>query len=219
MSTTPPETTGQPWRTPLRNPAVRAMVSTLFYDIGLSVIAYFAAELFGASTYVSLLAGTVVSGLRMAWVAIRQRRLDPFALFLLVLFGASLILSFVSGDPRIILAKDSAQSCIAGLVLVVSCLIHRPLAYYAALRFSRSGDATQQEQFRATANTDTMRARWYRVSLVWGVTLLIDAIVRMAMAFLLPLRLAANVSQILMFAVLGLLLLWTVRTTHAPTTA
>ena len=220
MSTTPPESAGQTERKPLWNPMMSAMVSTLFYDIGLSVIAYFAAELLGASTYVSLLAGTVVSGLRVIWVAVRQRRLDPFALFLVVLFGASLILTFVTGDPRLLLAKDSAQSAIAGLVLVVSCLIRRPLAYYAAQRFSRSGDVAQQEQFQATANTDTMRARWYRVSLVWGCALLADAVLRMAAAFLLPLGLAANLSQVFMFVVLGLLLVWTVRSarTMAPVT-
>ncbi|MFB8178963.1 hypothetical protein ACFC8N_23495 [Streptomyces sp. NPDC055966] len=60
---------------------VRAMVTTLFYDVGLSAIAYFAAELLGANTYIALLAGTAVAGLRVLWVAIRQRRIDPFALF------------------------------------------------------------------------------------------------------------------------------------------
>jgi hypothetical protein len=86
------------------------MVTTLFYDIGVSVIAYFVAELLGASDYVALLAGTVVSGLRMLWVAVRQRRLNPFALFLLTLFGAGLVLSFFTGDARFILAKDSTMS-------------------------------------------------------------------------------------------------------------
>ena len=80
------------------------MVTTLCYDVGLSVLAYFVAELLGASNYVSLLAGTVVSGLRVLWVALRQRRVDPFALFLLTLFGAGLAVSFVAGDARIILA-------------------------------------------------------------------------------------------------------------------
>jgi hypothetical protein len=80
--------------------------------------ASFLAELLGASDYVALLAGTVVSGLRMLWVAVRQRRLDPFALFLLALFGAGLVLSFFTGDARFILAKDSTMSCTAGLVLV-----------------------------------------------------------------------------------------------------
>lgn len=187
----------------------RAMATTLFYDIGLSVIAYFVAELLGASNYIALLAGTVISGLRMLWVAVRQRRLDPFALFLATLFGAGLALSFTTGDARYILAKDAATSCAAGLVLVGSCIINRPLAYYAAQRFARSAGSTQHEQFQTTAKTDAMRARWYRVSLVWGISLLGDVALRVTAIYLLPIGLAANISQVLMIAVYGTLLAWT----------
>lgn len=202
------------------NPASRVMIIALFYDVGLPVIAYFLAELLGASNYLALLAGTVVSGLRMFWVALRQRRLDPFALFLLALFGAGLVLSFFTGDARFILAKDSTTSCTAGLVLVGSCIIKRPLAYYAAQRFARSAGSAQHEQFQATATTEAMRARWFRVSLVWGITLLADASLRIAAIYLLPIELSANISQVLMLAAYSLLILWTIhsakKTVHAP---
>ncbi|MFE4862391.1 VC0807 family protein [Streptomyces sp. NPDC056670] len=195
-----------------RSRAVKhAMVATLFYDIGLSVTAYFAAELLGASTYVALLTGTLVAGGRMLWVAVRQRRIDPFALFLLFLFGASLALSFTSGGARFILAKDSAQSAVAGLVLVGSCAVRRPLAYYAAQRFARQAGTRQAAEFDAMADTSTMRARWRRVTLVWGTTLLIDASLRIAAVYLLPIKVASNVSQLLMVAFVGGLVLWTVR--------
>lgn len=192
------------------NPALRAMVTTLFYDVGLSVIAYFVAELLGASNYVSLLAGTVVSGLRVLWVALRQHRLDPFALFLLALFGAGLAVSFATGDARFILAKDAAGSCTAGLVFLGSCIVKRPIAYYAAQRFARSAGSAQHEEFQATARSDLMRARWYRVSLVWGIALLLDVSLRVAAIYLLPIGLAANLSQVLMVTVYTLLMLWTI---------
>ncbi|MEV6115245.1 VC0807 family protein [Streptomyces sp. NPDC052109] len=191
------------------HPAARGMASMLFYDIGLSVIAYFVAELLGAGSYVALLAGTVASGLRVCWVAARQRRVDPFAVFLLALFGAGLALSFTTGDPRFILAKDAAMSTTAGLVLVVSCIIGRPLAYYAALRFAHSAGGAQHEEFRSTAKSTALQARWFRVSLVWGVSLLVDASLRIAAVYLLPIGLAANVSQVLMVAVYTLLFVWT----------
>lgn len=202
------------------NPIARAMASTLFYDIGLSVIAYFVAELLGASNYLALLAGTVVAGLRTLWVALRHRRLDPFAFFLLALFGASLALSFVTGDPRFILVKDATQSCVAGLVLVGSCVVGRPLAYYAAMRFARSSGDAEHDQFQATARTAVMRARWFRVSLVWGIALLVETVLRILAVYLLPIGVAANVSQVLVVTVISLLFLWTVLTakrTHPAT--
>uniref|UniRef100_A0AAU2UWZ1 Intracellular septation protein A n=1 Tax=Streptomyces sp. NBC_00003 TaxID=2903608 RepID=A0AAU2UWZ1_9ACTN len=205
-------TTNSPATRPRRrlDPSMRAMVSTLCYDIGLSVITYFISGLFGASNYLALLLATVVAGLRTVWVALRQRRLDPFALFLLALFGAGLALSFTTGDARFVLAKDAAGSFTAGLVFVGSCVIGRPLAYYAALRFARSAGSAQHDEFRSSANSATMRARWFRVSLVWGISLLIDAGLRIAAVYLLPIGPAATVSQILMIGVYGPLTLWTV---------
>ncbi len=193
------------------NPAVRSMVRMLFYDVGLSVIAYFVAEMLGADTYVALLTGTLVAGVRMAWVGLRERRLDPFALFLVILFGAGLVLSFLTGDARFLLAKDCATTFTAGLVFVGSCIIRRPLAFYAAQRFARGSGEEGAARFAAFAQMPEFRARWYRVSLVWGIGLLIDAALRITVAYTLPIKTAANICQILMIVVLALLTLWTVR--------
>jgi hypothetical protein len=189
--------------TPTRN-----MVRSLLADVGLPIAVYFAAELAGASTYESLLAGTVAAGARMAWVALRQRRLDVFASFLLVLFGAGVALTFVTGDARFVLAKDATTSATAGLVFLGSCLANRPLAYYAAKRFAGTAGSAE---FTATADSDVMRRRWYRVSLVWGLGLLTDAALRVACIYLLSPATAANVSQALMVTAYTLLVTWTIR--------
>jgi hypothetical protein len=200
----------------LRNPAAKAMLKTFFWDFGPAVIVYFAAQLFGASTYAALLAATVVSGARVVWVAIRQRRLDPFALFLLIMFGVGLVLTFATGDVRFVLAKDSATSAAAGLVMVGSCVIGRPLVYYAAKRMAK---ASGQPDFDATAQTAQMRQRWYRVSLVWGCGLLAESALRILGIYLLPLGLAADLSQVLMIVAIGALLLWTFRSAKRPAPA
>ena len=188
---------------------IRNMVLSLLGDVGLPVAAYFAAELLGAGTFRSLLAGTVVAGLRTSWVAIRERRLDVFATFLLVLFGAGFVLTFVTGDVRFVLAKDATTSATAGLVFLGSCIINRPLAYYAARRFA--GPAGREE-FDARADTPISRKRWYRVSLVWGAGLLIDAALRIACIYLLVPGIAANVSQALMVTAYTLLIGYTIYT-------
>jgi hypothetical protein len=189
------------------------MISTLFWDIGLSVIVYFAVELLGGTTYLALLAGTVVSAARTAVIAVRQRRLDPFSLFMLVLFGAGLSLAFTTGDVRFVLAKDSATTGTAGLVMLVSCLIRRPLAYYAAKRFASSSG--NEDDFESTASSARMRRRWYRVSLVWGVGLTLDSVLRIVAAYTLPLNTAANLSQIMMIVFISGLFGWTLLSARA----
>ncbi|WP_328649139.1 hypothetical protein OHS58_18290 [Amycolatopsis sp. NBC_00348] len=187
--------------------AARTLIGTLALDVGLPVAAYFVADVAGASSYQALLIGTVVAGVRVLWVVVRQRRLEPFALFLLLLFGVGLALAFVSGDARLLLAKDAATSLLAGLVMAGSCLLRKPFAYYAAERMARSSGRI--EQFRAAANAPGGQAHWYRISLVWGIGLLVDSLVRVAAIFLLPVDLAADLSQVLMVAVYVGLVPWT----------
>jgi hypothetical protein len=188
----------------------RALIGTLALDVGLPVAAYFGANLAGASSYQALLIGTVVSGVRVLWGVARQRRVEPFALFLLLMFGASLALAFVSGDARLLLAKDAATSLLAGLVMAGSCAVRKPFAFYAAQRMARSSGRI--EQFRAAAKVPGAQARWYRLSLVWGVGLLVDSLLRVAAIYLLPVHLAADLSQILLIAVYVGLVPWTLLT-------
>ncbi|WP_177231259.1 VC0807 family protein [Amycolatopsis saalfeldensis] len=202
---------------PLRNPAAKTMLKGLFWDFGPALIAYFAAQLFGASTYAALLAATLVSGVRVVWVAVRQRRLDPFALFLLIMFGVGLVLTFVTGDVRFMLAKDSATSAVSGLVLVGSCLIGRPLVYHAAKRMAAS--AGREPEFAATARTPQMWQRWRRISLVWGFGLLAESALRIVGIYVLPLTVAADLSQVLQVVVLVALGFWTFRSTKRPALA
>lgn len=55
------------------------------------------------------------------------------------------------------------MSATAGLVFLGSCLIKRPLAYYAAQRFARSAGPAQYERFQVAARTGDMWPRWFRV--------------------------------------------------------
>jgi hypothetical protein len=104
--------------------AIHRMVRSLVWDIGPSVAAYYGARALGFSDYIALLAGTVASAGRVIWVAVRDRRVDVFAMFLMVLFVVGLALTFATGDARFVLVKDSLTSLLAGLFFLGSCVIH-----------------------------------------------------------------------------------------------
>lgn len=194
----------------------RRMAGSLAWDIGLPVAAYYGARLLGCGEYVSLLAGTLASALRVGVVAVRDRKLEPFAAFLMVMFGFGLALSFATGDARFVLAKDSATTGIAGLVFLGSCLAHRPLTYYATLRFAGEGGAAAvRERWLDPA----ARRGWYTASAVWGAGLLLEAVLRIAVVYLVPLDTAVAASTALQVTALTLLIGWTVhsiRRAEAP---
>ena len=187
--------------------AIQNMVRSLLADVGLPIAAYFAAELAGASAYRALLAGTVVAGARTAWLAIRERRLDAFASFLLVLFGAGWLslsspVTHGSSWPRTQrrLRRRGWSSWVVAWRSTAGLLRRQAIA----------GSAGSAE-FTATADFDDMRSRWYRVSLVWGLGLLTDAALRVACIYLLSPATAANVSHALMVTAYTLLVTWTIR--------
>ena len=183
------------------------MVSALAWDVGPSVAAYYGARALGCSDYVSLLAGTVASALRLIWVAVRDRRVDAFAMFLMVLFGVGLALTFVTGDARFVLVKDSLTSFLAGLFFVGSCALRRPLTYYAAQRFAgRAGAAGLRVRYA----DPVVRRRYYVSSLVWGGGLLVESLLRIPMVLVLPIDVAVGASTVLMIVAYTLLVGWTI---------
>jgi len=99
LPTAPTAPTAEPAPGPKEPVRLHGMVSSLAWDVGPSVAAYYGARALGCSDYVSLLAGTVASALRLIWVAVRDRRVDAFAMFLMVLFGVGLALTFFTGMP------------------------------------------------------------------------------------------------------------------------
>ncbi|MBO0872287.1 MAG: hypothetical protein J2P19_02730 [Pseudonocardia sp.] len=192
-----------------RDAAMRAMVRSLTADIGAPAAVYYVAHVLGASDYAALLAGAVFCAGRTAWVAIRDRRLDVFAGFLLVLFTAGLALTFVTGDARFVLVKTLATSVLAGLLFLASCLVHRPLTYYAAQRFAGPEGAAR---LRAMTEADpALRSRWYVLSAGWGAGLLAEASIRVPLLYLLPVSVAVGASTAVMVTAFAGLMFWTIR--------
>ena len=181
----------------------------LAWDVAAPVVAYYVLHLLGASDWVALLASTLVAGLRIVWVAARRRSLNLFATVMLVVFGLGLILSFVSGDPRFLLLKDSLVTGAVGLTFLGTVLVgNRPLTLAARQSFSPAEADTVAEEYR----TDADVRRGYRfTSIVWGVGLLAEAAIRVPLVYLLPIDVMVGVSTVMLVAVIVGLSVWTVR--------
>ncbi len=125
------------------------MLGGLAWDVGLPLAAYYGLHALGAADWPALLAATAVAGLRIVWVAVRDRRLNAFATMMLVVFGIGLILSFVSGDARFLLLKDSITTAVVGLTFLVTSLRGTPLTLAAAQGFRPADRERIAEQYRA----------------------------------------------------------------------
>lgn len=201
-----PQTTHRP--DPTTTPATTrpAWFLGLFWDIGLSLVVYYGLRALGASPYLALLGGTVTAGLRVGYVALRDRRFDGFAAFLMVEFAVGLGFALVTGDARFLVAKESFGTAIAGLIFLGSCATGRPMVWHAAVRFQ---PAARPELDRLWRTEPGFRRAFRSLTLVWAAGLLAEAAARVVVAYTLPVDAAAGLSQLLRFAAIGLLVLWT----------
>lgn len=183
-----------PTSEPTRGQLLRAVMAGLFLDAGLSVAAYAIARLLGAPVFTALLAGTVAAALRVLWVVLRQRKIDPFAIFMMVIFGVGLLLSFWTGSPRFLLVKESFGTGVAGLAFVTTCLFGKPLAFHASARVAAATPDERAQWDDLWQTEPIFRRRFMIMSLVIGGALLFEALVRIPLVFVAPYDVMAVVS-------------------------
>lgn len=185
-----------------------AIMLSLLWDVGLALGAYFVAHWLGASDYVALLAGSVVALVRVLYVAVRSRKFDVFAAVMLGVFLVGLGLSFLTGDAKFLLVKESFATGIAGLAFLVSCFVGRPLIYHAAVR-TKEGDPAAIADFEDKwANLPEFRRNFRLMSAVWGGGLLADAILRIPLVLALDTSAAVTASTALFVAAMVLMSVW-----------
>jgi hypothetical protein len=141
----------------------------------------------GAGLYVALLASASLSAVS-ALVSYRRgtgnQRLAPYMLALAL---AGFAVALVTGSDRFLLAKESVLTATVGCWFLVSIWTARPLAYQFARpllegRFGNNGPAWELLWEREPR----FRRIWRVSSAMWAVATLTDAVVRVVMAYTLP---------------------------------
>ena len=185
----------------------RLMLRGLGWDVGLPLVGYYALHLAGVGDWRALLTATALAGVRIVWVAVRQRSLNLFATVMLVVFGLGVLLAFVSGDARFLLLKNSIVTGAVGLVFLGSVLWGTPLSLAA----SQSFQPARRDEIRRTYETEPLARHGHRVSsTVWGLGLLAEALVRVPLIYLLPISVMVALSEVLSIAVTAGLVAWNV---------
>lgn len=144
---------------------------------------YYVLRAFGASVYLALVISTVLSALPGIYSLVRHRRVDGISTYFTAMLLGGLVLSLVPGSTRFLLAREAVLTGITGLWFLVSIGRGRPLAYL----FTRP---ILQGRFRWPADWEELwersplfRRMWRVSSLLFGLGLLLDAGLRVLMAY------------------------------------
>ncbi|OIJ63222.1 VC0807 family protein [Streptomyces mangrovisoli] len=164
----------------------------LIIDVAVPLASYYLLkDGFGMSTFAALAWSSVVPAVRTGWSALRERRANAFAALILAVNVVSLLLSFVSGDPRLMIAKDSGVSSTLAIGILVSVALGRPMMTAGLKPFLVKGDETREAAWErlmsgSAADSAAFRAKERIYSVVWGVVLFAECVARVIGAYSLP---------------------------------
>lgn len=177
----------------------------MVWDLGATLGVYYGLRLAGVSERPALLTATVVAAARLVWVALRRRRVTWFAALLLAVFGLGLLASFLVGDARFLLLKDSLVTAGVGTVFLLSAAHGRPLTLSAAQTSQPWHAAALDALFDRRAD---VRRRFTVSAVVWGAGLLLEAGIRIPLVYALPIDTAVGLSEVLLWGTIAVLLVW-----------
>ncbi|WP_443057743.1 VC0807 family protein [Streptomyces sp. IBSBF 2806] len=182
----------------------------LIVDVAVPLGSYYLfRDAFGMSTFAALAWSSVVPAGRTLWSALRERAVNGLAGLILVVNVVGLVLSFVSGDPRLMLAKDSGVSSTVGIGILASVMLGRPMMTAGLKPFLVKSDAVREaawarlESGAAAASAD-FRRRERAFSLVWGAVLLAECVVRIVGAYTVPVDTMVWLGSVVMVTAIGL---------------
>ena len=158
-------------------------LATVVCDIVLPAALYYVLRDLGADEITALLVSGSAPALHTLYSAVRHRKVDALGVFTITLLAVSALASVVTASPRIVLARNSLFTALAGVWLLVTLFTARPFTYQAvkALLPGRG------ERLESLWEQDVaFRRVWRAVTVLWGLGLLADALLRLIMAYTLP---------------------------------
>ncbi|MFD0691540.1 VC0807 family protein [Actinomadura fibrosa] len=189
---------------PQGNHLVKAL-RPLLVDVAVPLgIYYLAHEGLGLDLMTSLVLGSVIPAVRTVAAAALRRSVNGLAGLMLAVNLAGIALSFVTGDPRLMIAKDSGVSSVIGLTVLLSALGPRPLMTAGLEPFITRGDAARTAAWaRLRAGSARFRTLERRFSVLWGGTLLAECAVRTVGAYTVPVETMAWLGAVILVAALA----------------
>jgi hypothetical protein len=168
----------------------RAQLGLAALDIGAPIGLYYGLRGAGVSNVVALGAGALVPAVGVIVQLITRRRLDGVGGVVVISVLATIVLSLITDSPRYLLARDGFITAMWGLWFLATLRARwarRPAAFAMArplMEGRRAFGSASWDQL--WADEPKFRRIWRVSTIVWGVGLLADAVLRVLMSYTLP---------------------------------
>jgi hypothetical protein len=191
---------------PDRRPGIASSLRPLAIDVALPVGTYYLLHSgLGLSLWLSLALSSVVPALRTAFGLVAQRQLNVLAMLILVVNMTGIAVSFATGDPRMMIAKDSVVSSVVAIAILISVALRRPLMSAGLKPWVTRGAADRTAAWdRLAATSSKFRRLELLFSAIWGLALLAECVARLVGAFALPVSTMVWLGTVFTLGAIGL---------------
>jgi hypothetical protein len=183
-----------------------AALRPLLIDVGIPLGAYYLLHsAFGLSVWLSLALSSVGPAIRTLFGIAADRKLNVLAALMLAVNLAGIVVSFLTGDPRAMIAKDSVVSSVIAFAILASVAARRPLMSAGLKPFMTKGTPQRAAAWdRLSAGCARFRRLELLFSTIWGFALLADCIARLVGAYTLPVTTMVWLSTVMILGAVGL---------------
>ncbi|MBZ4319668.1 hypothetical protein JNW98_09845 [Streptomyces sp. SCA2-4] len=188
----------------------RHLALQLLFELALPLAAFYGLQAAGLSQWAALAVGSLLAAPWLVHGMVRRGRVDAMGLFTLCLMLLGALMSLVTGDPRVLLVRDSWLFGLIGLWILGTLPTRRPFVMYMAQTVvtAKIGEAGWRA-WAARWDAESAFRRHVRVlTAVWGTVFTLDAAVRVVLALTLPVDSVPLVSTVQWVAVLSGLILF-----------
>ena len=188
--------------------------AALLRDIGVNAVAPYATYLIlhgaGIATVPALAAGAMFPAGAVLVTRLRSGRIDALGIIMLVATGAGVLGGLVFTSPLLLLARGSLITGGIGMLFLASLAAPRPLVFHL---ISSTGQAPARAARYDALWSDMARFRsvMRRMTTIWGIVLLAEALVRLLLIGLLPIEVFLPFSEVMWIAVFGGMTAWSWR--------
>jgi hypothetical protein len=164
-------------------------IASLAIDIAIPLAIYYLLhDAFGLSLVTAVAASSVVPAARTVYAALRDRELNQLAALMLALNAATVVISLISGDARLLFAREAAISSVIGFAALATVVTGRTPMFAPGVEvFMTRGEHVREAAWRRLAAGDrAFTTMLRRHTVIWGVVLIVDCTARVVCAYTMP---------------------------------
>ncbi|MEO3808428.1 VC0807 family protein [Sphaerisporangium sp. B11E5] len=157
------------------------------FDVAMSVAFYYVLRASGVGYEVALLVSSLVPGVSTVVEVRRGGRPNAMTVFVFTVVLVAAAISFASDNVRVLLARDGVCTAVFGVWMLLSARGPRPMVsvFTRMILDGRLGPGRPPWD-ELWERLPRFRRAWRVATVIWGVGLLLDSVVRIVMAVALP---------------------------------